>query len=107
MSVNTQYDDLDRKEEQIDRRRASLLAEAILDRIQNGTISMNTETDIRNSIKKYDPNKQVNILIDALLFIAMNNNNKTNRRTNDDDSGRFESKKKVKNRADLFGRYDD
>ena len=103
MSARTQIEDLIRKKGQINERVASLIAEAILDRIQSGTLSRNTEKDITNTIKDFSADEQVEILTKALVLVGMNN--KTSRNTENNRYG--SSPKKIKNRSDIFGHYDD
>ena len=103
MSAITQIEDLIRKKGQILEKTASLIAEAILDRIQSGTLSRNTEKDIKNAIQNFNKDEQVEILSKALVFVGMNN--KTSR---DSDDRRSEpNKKKIRERSDIFGRYND
>ena len=109
MSAITQIEDLVSKKRQIIERAASLLSEAILDRIRTGNLTRNTERDIKNAIKNFSPEEQVEILSKAIVFVGMNSA-KTNNISRDDDDYdmRPRSGKKVKDRSDIFGRrYDD
>lgn len=103
MSAITQIEDLFRKKGQIVEKAASLISEAILDRIQNGTITRTTEKDIKNAVQKFSSEEQIEILTRALVLVGMNIN-KTSRNFEDE---RPDSRKKVKSRSDIFGRYDD
>ena len=102
MSANTQISDLLRKKNQIIDKVASLLSEAILDRIQNNTVGKTTETDIKNSIRGFSSEEQVEILTKAMVLVSMNKTSKT-----DNDDNEYDRRKKIKNRSDIFGRYDD
>ena len=104
LTAETLISDLDRKRGQIDEKEASILAEFILDRIQNNTLSRNTEKDIKNLIQNSNINIQVEILIKALVLVGMNN--KTSRAIENNRQG-SSNPKKIKNRSDIFGRYDD
>ena len=103
MSATTQMYDLIRKEDQINERRAALISEVILGRIQNKTLNESTETDILNMIKEIPDEFKITVLTRALVLVGMNNV-KTSRNFDED---RFEPRKKVKNRSDIFGRYDE
>lgn len=108
MSAITQIDDLVSKKKQIIERAASLLAEAILDRIRTGNLTRNTEKDIRNAIKSFSAEEQAEILSRAIIFVGMNMNKHSSNNYDDDNGYRNNSGKKVKNRSDLFGRrFDD
>ena len=108
LSAITQIEDLVSKKRQIVERAASLLAEAILDRMRSGNLTRNTEKDIKNAIKNFSSDEQVEILSKAMVLVGMNNLTNTSR-NDDDDYGnyRHNSGKKVKNRSDIFGRYGD
>lgn len=105
MSANTQIEELISKKKQIIERAASLLAEAILDRIKTGNLTRNTEKDIKNSIRNFSEEEQVEILSKAIVLVGMNNN-KSNRKNDDDDNYKFNNKK-IRSRSEIFGRYDD
>ena len=106
MSAITQIEELINKKKQIIERAASLISEAIIDRIKSGNMSRATEKDIKNSIKNFSLEEQVEILSRAIVFVGMNN--KTNNYSDDDNGYRSNSGKKVKSRSDLFGkRFDD
>ena len=107
MSAITQIDDLVSKKKQIIERAASLLAEAILDRIRTGNLTRNTEKDIKNAIKSFSAEEQAEILARAIVMVGMNTSK--NKSIYDDDTDyRPNSGKKVKNRSDLFNRrFDD
>ena len=106
MSAITQIDDLVSKKRQIIDRAASLLAEAILDRMHTGNLTKNTEKDIRNAIRSFSPEEQSDILSRALIYIGMNGTK--NRNSNNNDGDDYRSDRKVKSRSDLFGRrFDD
>lgn len=109
MSAITQIDDLVSKKKQIIDRAASLLAEAILDRVRSGNLTRNTEKDIKNAIKNFSAEEQAEILSKAIIYVGMNSNGKRNSNYDDDYEGyRPTPGKKVKNRSDLFGRrFDD
>lgn len=109
MSAVTQIDDLVSKKRQIIERAASLLAEAILDRVRSGNLTRNTEKDIKNAIKSFSTEEQAEILSKAIIYVGMNSNGKRNNSNyDDDDDYRISPTKKVKNRSDLFGRrFDD
>ena len=108
MSAITQIDDLVSKKKQIIERAASLLAEAILDRIRTGNLTRNTEKDIKNAIKNFSSEEQTEILSRAIIFVGMNMNKRNSNNYDDDDNYYSPSGKKVKNRSDLFGRrFDD
>lgn len=83
---------------------ASLITEAILDRVQNGTISRNTEKEINTAIEDFSEKEQIAILVKVAVLVAMNA--KSGRRNTNNDN-RYEPRKNIKNRSDLFGRYDD
>ena len=106
MSAVTQIDDLVSKKKQIIDRAASLLAEAILDRIRTGNLTRNTEKDIKNAIKSFTAEEQAEILSKAIIYVGMNNSKRSSNYDEDDD---YRSNgKKVKSRSDLFGRrFDD
>ncbi len=106
MSAITKIEDLVSKKRQIIERAASLLAEAVLDRIKTGNLTRNTEKDIKNAIKNFSQDEQTEILTKAIIIIGMNNGSHNN--NDDDDYGFHHTGKKVKNRSDLFGRrFDD
>ena len=106
MSAVTKIDDLITKKKQIIERAASLLAEAILDRIKSGNLTRNTEKDIKNAIKNFSSEEQVEILSKAIVIVGMNNTSKSyNSDDDDDDDTRYNSGKKVRSRSDIFGRY--
>lgn len=109
LSAVTQIEELVSKKRQIIERAASLLAEAILDRIRTGNLTRNTEKDIKNAIKSFSNDEQVEILSKAIVIVGMNMS-KTNSNNDDDDDDYYRSNsgKKVKSRSDIFGRrYDD
>ena len=107
MSAVTQIEDLVTKKNQIIERSASLLAEAILDRVRSGNLTRNTQKDIMNAIRSFSAEEQTEILSRAIIYVGMNTSkNKSN--YDDDDYGRPNSGKKLKTRSDLFGRrFDD
>ena len=111
MSAITKIEELITKKKQINDRAASLLSEAILDRIRSGNLTRNSEKDIKNSLREFSLEEREEILTKALIYVGMNTtSNKSTSQYNDDDDDDFtgRSGKKVKNRADLFGRrYDD
>ena len=103
----TQIEDLISKKRQIIERAASLLSEAILDRIKSGNLTKNTQKDVMNAIKSFSTEEQVEILSRAIIYVGMNTS-KSNSNYDDDDIYRPNSGKKVKSRADLFNRrFDD
>ena len=107
MSAITQIEDLVTKKRQIIERAASLLAEAILDRIRVGNITRATEKDVKNAIKSFSMEEQVEILTKASVIVGMNMSKSTSS-YDDDDDYRPNTGKKVKSRSDIFGRkYDD
>jgi hypothetical protein len=107
MSANTQIDELVSKKKQIIERAASLLAEAILDRIKTGNLTRNTEKDVMNSIRNFSDEEQIQILSKAIILVGMNNTSKGSRKNNDDDY-QFNTDKKIKSRSDIFSRrFDD
>ena len=108
MSAITQIEDLVSKKKQIIDRAASLLAEAVLDRIRTGALSKNSERDIKNAIKSFSDEEQTEILTKAMIYIGMNISKNNSSNVDDDyDYHRPKSGKKMKSRSDLFGRYDD
>ena len=104
MSASTQIDDLVAKKKQILERTASLLAEAILDRIRTGNLTRNTEKDIKMAIRNFTAEEQADILSKALVLVGMNNTRNTSNYDDDDDYGRHTPGKKVRSRSDIFGR---
>ena len=104
MSAITQIEDLVSKKKQIIERTSSLLAEAILDRIRTGTLTKNTEKDIKNAIRSFSDDEQAEILSKTIIYIGMNSFKKNS--SNDDDYYP-KTGKKVKSRSDIFGRYGD
>lgn len=109
MSAITQIDDLISKKRQIIERAAALLAEAIMDRIKTENLTRNTEKDIKNAIKNFNNEEQVEILSKALVLVGMNSNKSNSGNYDDDDFNmRPNSGKKVKARSDIFNRrFDD
>ena len=107
MSAVTQIEDLFTKKNQIIDKAASLLAEAILDRIRTGNLTKNTQKDIMNAIRGFNEEEQVDILSRAIIYVGMNmRNNNTN--SDDGNYNHFNSGKKVKSRSDIFrGGFDD
>ena len=105
MSAVTQIDGLINKKNQIIERVASLLAEAILDRIRSGNLTRSTEKDIHNAIKSFSNEEQLEILSKAIVIVGMNMSKNTSNNNYDDDDDYRPNPKKVKNRSDLFGRY--
>ena len=105
MSAVTKIDDLVTKRKQIIEKTASLLAEAILDRIKCGNLTRNSEKDIKNAIKAFTIEEQNEILVKTIIYVGMNNTK--NHNSDDDDEFQFNGKK-VNSRSDLFRRrFDD
>lgn len=111
MTANTQIEELISKKKQIIERTASLLTEAVIDRIKNGNLTRNTEKDVKNSIRDFNEEEQIEILSRAMVMVGMNINKGSGRSFEDDDNSYFTSgtPKKVKSRSDIFGgrRFDD
>lgn len=103
LTANTQIDELVSKKKQIIERAASLLAEAILDRIKTGNLTRNAEKDVMNSIRNFSDEEQTQILTKAIILVGMNNTSKGSRKNNDDDY-QFNHDKKIKSRSDIFSR---
>ena len=72
MTAMTQIQDLLEKEKQITDKAASLLYQAIQDRMNNGTVNANIEKDIINAVSGFPAEKQTVILTKALVYLAMN-----------------------------------
>ena len=107
MSASTQIDELVSKKRQIIERAASLLSEAILDRIRTGNLTRNTEKDIKNSLRNFSLDEQTEILTKALVLVGMNGNKSTSRYDDDDDDYWHQPSttgKKIKSRSDIFGK---
>lgn len=105
MSAITQIEDLVSKKKQINERTASLLTEAVIDRMKSGNLTRATEKDIKNAIRGFSEEEQVDILIRALVMLGMNTNKTSRNQNNDDDDDYSGNRKKIKNRSDIFGRY--
>lgn len=104
MSAITQIEELINKKKQIIERAASLISEAIIDRIKSGNMNRATEKDIKNAIRNFSDEEQIEILSRAIVFIGMNTNKTSNHSDDDDNNYRSNSGKKSKSRSDLFGR---
>ena len=108
MSAITQIEDLASKKNQIIDRVASLLSEAILDRIQSGTLNKNTQKDVMNAIRSFSAEEQAQILSRAIIYVGMNTNKNKSNYDDDEYGGRSNPGKKIKSRSDIFGRrFDD
>ena len=110
-SAITQIEDLASKKKQINERAAALISEAILDRIRSGNLTRNSEKDIRNAIRQFSDEEQVEILTKALVLVGMNVKGARRVEVDDDDDNAYfntGSAKKIKSRSDIFGRrFDD
>ena len=109
MSTITQIEDYASKKNQIIDKVASLLAEAIIGRIQSGTMNSNTQRDIMNAIKSFNAEEQSQILSKAIIYVGMNMNTTSKSNYKDDDfDARYNSGKKNKSRSDrMFRGFDD
>jgi hypothetical protein len=103
LTATTQIDELITKKRQINERAASLLSEAVLDRIKSGNLTRNSEKDIKNAIKNFSVDEQVEILAKAIILIGMNNTTKHSI-IDDDDDYKYNHSKKIATRSDIFGR---
>lgn len=100
ISATTQIGDLVRKRLQIIEKVAGLLADVIIGRMKDGNLTRSNEKDIKNSIKDFSAEEQVDILVKALVITGMNSSSNTSSFNDNDD---YPAKKNKKgNRSDLF-----
>lgn len=104
MSAVTQIEDLVSKKKQIIERAASLLSEAILDRIRTGNLTRNTQKDIMNAIRSFNEDEQIEILSRAIIYVGMNMGKNNTNSDDDDYFDRPNSGKKISSRSDIFRR---
>lgn len=87
---------------------SGIVADAVIDRIRAGNLSMSSLKDIENLINMYDDSVKVEILSRAIIYVGMNTS-KNNTNSDDDDFGRPNSGKKNKGRSEKLFRngFDD
>ena len=72
MSISVRIDELLEKEKKIVEKAAALISDAVIGRIKERKVAMNMEKDIKNAIKGFSPEKQIDILAHAITLIGMN-----------------------------------
>lgn len=102
MSAITKIEDLITKKKQINDRAASLLSEAVLDRMKSGNLTRNSEKDIKNALKDFSPEEKEEILVRTLVYIGMNASVNKSNSSSDYDDDDYRSGRKVRSRSDLF-----